>query len=243
MPGRGRGRHLPINYPDGLTCKPAPTEAYPVIDPEQLPVPPAITAADKQFLDIRRSLTKLPSADAFRVQGARPPRTVIRWSDRYLDAPTQPFHKSAMLTMKRNVHFPDELLPKAGVRGKRADKDSSSSGAQTDSKRLKKGPTTSALLDEIARREDDGSGGVAAQSEDADAKAVGKVDEGDEGDEAADGDTKKDNAGADSDDAAASDDDDDEDLYDEDDYGGFGSENDVDDDDWGDGGGDDEPTY
>ena len=104
MPGRGRGRHLPINYPDGLLCKPTPTDPYPLLEPESMGPPPSLTAADKELLAIRRRLSAMPAAQAFHVHGTQPEREFVRYSDRYRDAPKEPFDKSSVFSMRRNVH-------------------------------------------------------------------------------------------------------------------------------------------
>ena len=93
MSGRGRGRHLPINYPDGLACKPAPTSPYPRMDPSQIPNPPVLTGADRELLQLSRRLRYAPAAKHFRVHETRQMRDFVRYSDRYLDATPTPFDK------------------------------------------------------------------------------------------------------------------------------------------------------
>jgi len=219
MPGRGRGRHLPINYPDGLTCKLAPTDPYARLDPEAIPAPPPVAVADKELIALRRNLHAMPVAAAFRVQGAQPPRAVIRYSDRYQDAPIVPFDKSGELTMKRNVHFPEELQPPKKRKDAAAASSSDQPAAAPKFKRLKKGGDVNALLDRMAKNEDDepaeGSGAAASS-----AAVIDDDDEEEEEDEGKNAEKKND------DDDEAEESDEDEDLFEEEDYGGFGSEND-----------------
>ena len=243
MPGRGRGRHLPINYPDGLACKSAPTQPYPRLDPEQLPVPLTMTVADKELLNLRRNLLSSASVKAFQVQGARSPRGLVRYSDRYLDAPVQHLDKSELLTLKRNVHVPEELLPppKRWTKGRQqpapgaSEARPSSADRQTYFKRLKKSVST--LLDDMEREEDDSAAmsATAADTKQQSHEAAGDAAHDD------DDDRKKESGAGDSDVDAQDSEEEDGDLYNDDDYGGFGSENDMDDD--LDDGGDDEPTY
>lgn len=90
--GRGRGRGIPINYPDGWSGKPLPKSSYPEIDPTLLPKALHLRAADKEVLNMVRRLASMPTAKSFVVAGVPTPKSgVVRYSDRYLDQPTQPF--------------------------------------------------------------------------------------------------------------------------------------------------------
>ena len=230
---------MPINYPDGLACKLAPTEPYPVMEAEKLPRPPALTAADRELLTLRRSLLAIPATSSFRVQGVQPPRAIFRFSDRYKDAPKPAFHKTAELTMKRNVHFPEELQPqKSSVERKRAAAaaaaaaaaEAESAGDSGSQKRLKK--NVGSRLDEMAKNEDGGAG-----------RSQAAADGDDDDDDDQEEETKAGEKNGDDDDDPHDESDEDEDLYDDQDYGGFEGYEDGRDDDFGDDGGDDEPTY
>jgi hypothetical protein len=191
------------------------------------------------------------------VQGVRPVREFVRYSDRYLDVPQGPFDKvrdrpclpcrthatlahalmptwptslcsqSELLTMTRNVHFPDELLPRKGE--KRAS--GSGNGAQ---KRQRRGGAVSSRLDEIARQESNPSAAPGST------RRVVESDEEEDGaaEGAREGDETKEGAVPDTDEESVESE---EELYNEDDYR-FG---DDDGDDYDDDGGDDdgEPTY
>lgn len=193
--------------------------------------------SEKETLRLRQKLFESAAAQAFRVAGEAPKRDIERYSDRYLDAPTEPFHSSGHMSIKPGVHFPSELLPRSKTGGKReakakADKRSrSTSSAQPAYKRLRKG---SSMYD------DDGDT-VAEQI----VAAEGGEDDGEEGDE--EGGPRKRAEGQGDDEDVATDvetepEDEEEDILDndEDAYGG-GFEDGMDDVDSD--GGEDEPTY
>ena len=90
--GRGRGRGIPINYPDGWACKPHPTPIYPRFDPAMLPKALRLSPSDREVLSLGRKLRTLPGARSFVVAGPRSaPVGEFRYSDRGLDLPTVSF--------------------------------------------------------------------------------------------------------------------------------------------------------
>jgi hypothetical protein len=132
--GRGRGRGgIPINYPDGMTCKVLHDSRYPeIVAPlgllgrGGLPAPPALTAADKELLEVRKRLHAHPTdararadVEAYRTTGKQRSRDFVRYSDRYLNVAPKPFHQASQLSMLRGVHFPGELVPAPKGGGKR----------------------------------------------------------------------------------------------------------------------------
>ena len=144
--GRGRGRGLPINYPDGWAPKPAGKSPYPELQGEELPKALRVCAADKEVLSIARRLRSTAASKSFVVPGARKPQSApVRYSDRYLEAPTVPFSQSEMLTMKPNLHFPRELLPPPKV-AKRARAGSSSADTGRRGLRQQQQPKRSRLV-------------------------------------------------------------------------------------------------
>ena len=193
-PGRGRGRHLPINYPDGLTCKLAPTDPYPHMDPEKLPVPPVMTTTDRELLALRRSLLGMPATLSFRVRNA-PASVGLRYSDGLLDPVPTPFDQTKEFTMTRNTHFPQELQPVKSKSGGRKRGAAAALPAAVERKRLHKTGAVGQRLDEMAKHEDGtgpsgaGAAGTAAEEEEdeeeeeqVEAKNEKKDDDDEEGD-------------------------------------------------------------
>ncbi|KOO53697.1 hypothetical protein Ctob_014562 [Chrysochromulina tobinii] len=164
-PGRGRGRHLPINYPDGLTCKLAPTDPYPHMDPEKLPVPPVMTTTDRELLALRRSLLGMPATLSFRVRNA-PASVGLRYSDGLLDPVPTPFDQTKEFTMTRNTHFPQELQPVKSKSGGRKRGAAAALPAAVERKRLHKTGAVGQRLDEMAKHEDEGDGNESDEDED-----------------------------------------------------------------------------
>ena len=105
--GRGRGRGIPLSYPDGLTCKPPP----PGPSSLTVPPPPRLSAHDREVLYLKRRLMSMKAAREFRVSGTAEDRDFTRYSDRYLDAPVEPFHKSRARSIREGIHFTSELFP------------------------------------------------------------------------------------------------------------------------------------
>jgi hypothetical protein len=178
--GRGRGRGIPISYPDGWACKPVPSAEMPTWTP---PIPFHMNADDLETLQLRRRLLKASALRVARVAVSGSTQDFVRYSDRYQDAPVQPFHKvrrcapsvrcgapresvrlrhlpraqSDMMTIKSGVHFPSELLPS------RKAKQTRSGDAPADAperKRLKKLSALDALnrleASDVVGAEDEG---------------------------------------------------------------------------------------
>ena len=260
--GRGRGRGgIPINFPDGMTCKPLPgpndSETEPFFSIHGtggLQTPPPLSTADKALLLAHRRVIEHPGAEAFRATAAKRPSEIVRYSDRYQNAPLQPFHASARMTMRAGVHFPAELLPssaRAGGKRKRGGEVSVGSSSRKGA------------IHGLAWVEDDEAAGhvadeieaVAAEAR-ADEGEEGEGDEGGEGQqrrlerlaqgmaeaaEAADGEAE--GEGEDGPGFFSDADDDDDACFAEDYAGGYDDlETGMDDTD-SDGGGDAEPTY
>jgi hypothetical protein len=79
MSGRGRGRGIPIAYPDGWACKPPPTGPF------------RVRPIDREAVNLNARLLSAPTARAFRVAGGAHGHRLVRYSDRYFDAPIEPF--------------------------------------------------------------------------------------------------------------------------------------------------------
>jgi hypothetical protein len=88
MSGRGRGRGIPIAYPDGWACKPPPTGPFPTWSPIQ---PLRVRPIDREAVNLNARLLSAPTARAFRVAGGAHGHRLVRYSDRYFDAPIEPF--------------------------------------------------------------------------------------------------------------------------------------------------------
>ena len=108
--GRGRGRGIPLSYPDGLTTKPilpVPSASW-----MQPPLPPPLLDAEvREILYLKRRLFNMKASREFRVSTGVDDREFARYSDRYLDAPIEPFHKSSARSIREGIHFTSELMP------------------------------------------------------------------------------------------------------------------------------------
>ena len=119
--GRGRGRGgIPINYPDGLAAKQPSRSPFPDLKPplglekklaDGLPLPPVLSAEDKEALAIRRQMQNSPNFAVFRVGPTLPHSDFERYSDRYRNVPKVPFAKSPAFCLREGVHYFSELKP------------------------------------------------------------------------------------------------------------------------------------
>jgi len=112
---------VPINYPDGMECKPAPEGSFPELAPPHgfqgqglLPAPHLLSAADKQAVAFFRQIYEHPDASVYRVSHCVASREFARYSDRYLGAPPGTgFSKSPQFSLRVGEHYPAELNPGA----------------------------------------------------------------------------------------------------------------------------------
>lgn len=234
--GRGRGRGIPLSYPDGLTCKPAPPGTS---SPSWVPPPPParLSAHDREVLYLKRRLLNMKAAREFRVSGTAEDRDFARYSDRYLDAPVEPFHKSSARSIHEGIHFTSELMPpKKGDAAKRAAAaanggtavggSSRSNGSSSAKGKAKKGAVTGELAKRLRTLEDDDEEDNAegAASSPRKPKKSRRVimesdEEGDDDEEQGDDEKKREREGEDGDELEEVEDEEEEDiLHDEDQY-------------------------
>ena len=81
---------------------------------------------DNELLHLRGRLLRSADTGAFRVSDGKQSQDFARYSDRYADAPAEPFHKSKLMSIQPGVHFAQELLPSSGAKRSRGGGASSS---------------------------------------------------------------------------------------------------------------------
>ena len=180
--GRGRGRGIPIAYPDGWACKPAPTPLEAAIDATPAPLL-ELSAADRHTLALRRRLLGAYATSPFAVRDATRAKDFARYSDRYLDAPSEPFHKSRAMSIKVGLHFAPELLPPAGrSNGRKRSRGEGSGGAggrAPTRRRLRKHADAELQLETFGSSDD--LSGEDGEGEDGGERSRGRREEEEEG--------------------------------------------------------------
>lgn len=255
--GRGRGRGIPLSYPDGLTTKPIlPVPSASWMQPP--PPPPLLDAEVREILYLKRRLFNMKASREFRVSTGVDDREFARYSDRYLDAPIEPFHKSSARSIREGIHFTSELMPPkkgdaakkkaaaaaaAGGRGRGSGAAASSSSTGKGDK----GKGKKVVAGELAKRlrtleeDDEDDDGDEAKGKKARKSTTIKDDEEDADDDGED-EQKKETEGEEGEGLEDLEDDEEEDILNDDDQYDFGDgfEDGMDD---VDSGGEDEPTY
>ena len=124
--GRGGRGGIPINYPDGVACKPMPKHYPEMCEPLGLrgrgilPVPKALSARNKEMLAFFRGLREFPGSNLWHIdQAPQSPHHLKRYSERYprSKAPA-PFPRSDSFYLRSGVDYPKELEP-AAPRGRK----------------------------------------------------------------------------------------------------------------------------
>ena len=223
--GRGRGRGIPIAYPDGWACKTASASELAAWTPPQ---PFVMTPADREMLELRKRLLKPADCREFRIADTKKATDFVRYSDRYDDAPVEPFHKSKLMTVKPNVHFAPELLPP--TKGAKRARTSSGAAASSSSSSA---PQPKRQLNRLKRA----SGAGFGEALDDDIEDVGEEDDDDDGAAVAKRPGGEEEAAV----LTEEEDEDDDLLFDED--GGYNDAYEDGGDDLDDGDDDDGPTY
>ena len=245
MAGRGsfgRGRGIPLTYPDGNTSVGGLERALAMRDGTHISQTRPIfelpeirlTAGDKEIINLQRRLQTMPARKAFFVEDKDKSRDFTRYSDRYLDPPVEPFHSSSAKVIQAGFHHPRELLP-----SKKSDKRKRSGGGDgAGGSSSKSGRDLAKTLKQL--EDGDGTGGCSEEEEEDEMpsrrKRTIKDDEEDEDDKSRnngnDSDVESDEVPSEEEDV----------LYDDQQDGAYGDgfEDGFDD---ADSGGEDEPTY